>query len=103
MILLNLSFRVDAPLKDAWLNWMDQVYFPVLRVDALILDCRLSLLLEPDSQEGSTYSLQAACHSLSEYASFLEGSYPFLDARLQEAFPSGVLAFRTAMEVIRAF
>lgn len=58
MYTVNITFKVDHDIADAWTEWMKVDALPKLSADCDGAACHLHALLGHDDEEGTTFVLQ---------------------------------------------
>ena len=100
MILYNITFNIEPEIKENWLNWMNENYFPYLHDTALFSEIKMFRLLNETENQGFTYSLQCFSESLEKVNTYLEVFAPKIVEWHNQAFRHKHVSFMTILESV---
>jgi hypothetical protein len=100
MILYNITFNIEPNIKDEWLSWMSEYYYPYIMDTGLFSEYKLFRLIHETENEGFTYSVQFFSESLSKVNTYLEKYAPTITETHNEVFKHKHVAFMTILESV---
>ncbi len=100
MLLYNVTVKLEKDIHADWLNWMQNVHVPEVLATGFFCESKILRLLEPEDEEGFTYTIQYFCESRDLLNRYWRESAPALQAAHTERFRGKFVAFRTVMEVV---
>jgi hypothetical protein len=99
MIIYNVTINIENDVKEEWLEWMKTVHVPeVMRTGYFIENMICKVLV--DEEQGSTYSVQYTCNSLSDYGQYKKFQASHFQKQLADKYGNKLVAFRTLLEIV---
>jgi hypothetical protein len=100
MLIYNITLKVDWPIHDAWLAWMQHTHIPEVVATGCFTHSQLLRLLDIDDEEGPTYAAQYFAESKANYNRYLEKYAPVMRKKVSDMWGTQVIAFRSLMQVV---
>jgi hypothetical protein len=100
MILYNITFNIEPEIKNEWIAWMEQNYFPFVMGSELFHDVKMFRLLNETENEGITYSVQFYADSLEKVNTYLEKYAAQIVNEHNQAFKYKHVSFMTILESV---
>jgi hypothetical protein len=100
MIVYNLTIQVEGSMAHDWLNWQKAEHIPETMHTGLFEDYKIYRLLEPDDQQGPTYTIQYFASSEENYRKYLDEFAPLLRQKAFARWGNKFIAHRTLMELV---
>jgi hypothetical protein len=100
MYIYNVTTKIDADIRDAWLQWMQQIHIPEVIQTGCFTGSRLLKLLDTDETEGFTYTVQYAAGSKADYDRYIQSHAATLRTSAINKWGNKIISFRSLMEVV---
>lgn len=100
MILYNVTVNIDDSVHEEWLNWMINKHIPDVLATGLFIENKIFKIINPDSEEGNTYSIQYFLDSMEDYEKYQREFAPKLQDEHLKKYKDKFVAFRTIMESV---
>jgi hypothetical protein len=99
MIIYNVTVNITNDVKDDWLIWMKEVYFPdVMETKCIIATDIFKVLV--DEEEGTTYSVQLSCNTMEDYNNYQINFSHKMKKVDSKKYANKMAAFSTLLEKI---
>ena len=72
MFLYNITFNIEPEIKEQWIDWMKNEYFPFVMKTGMFQKVKFFRLLNETENQGFTYSVQFFSESLEKVNQYLE-------------------------------
>ncbi len=99
MIIYNVTINIENDVKDEWLQWMKTVHVPEVLSTGYFVENRICKVLVNEEQ-GTTYSVQYTCNSLTDYEEYKKFQAPHFQKQLSDKYGNKLVAFRTLLEIV---
>jgi hypothetical protein len=100
MFIYNVTIKVDASIKEEWLNWLKQEHIADVLSTGCFTDATILRLLEIDDTEGPTYAIQYKAESKALYDRYVEKFAGDMRQRSFDKWGNRFIAFRSLMQVV---
>jgi len=100
MIIYNVTTKVNWPIHDDWLRWMEHEHIPKILETGCFFENRILRLLEIDEEEGPTYAIQYYAFNKADYRGYIEQHAALFRQEIDQKWGDQIIAFRSVMEVL---
>lgn len=100
MYIYNVTVHVALPVRDAWLEWMQQTHIPQMLATGKFSEARLCRVLSEEQTGGVTYAIQYRTKNRELLDRYYREDAPRLRRESEERFGEHCLAFRTELELL---
>lgn len=101
MIVYNVTVNIEDSVQLEWVEWMKAVHIPEVMDSKCFSEFRFTKVLgNQHGGEGTNYSIQYLCDSLSILDNYKKNYAPALQVKHTTKYGEKALAFRTIMEVL---
>jgi len=100
MIIYNVTIKIYPDIEKDWLIWMQHEHIPEVLATGYFDRAVFTRLLEPQDEEGLTFSVQYFTSSLLRYEQYIREEAPKLRQKGFDRFGDRFIAFRSLMETI---
>ena len=100
MIIYNVTVKVESPIAESWLAWLQQEHIPEILSTGCFTDARVLKLLETGEEEGITYTIQYTSESKASYNQYISKFAPFMRQKSFDKWGDRFIAFRSVMQVV---
>jgi len=99
-LLINDTIRIAHSEADSWLNWMQQIVFPILKKSSLIESYRLTRIKEDEADDGVSFACQYICSDSITYSDFINNFDPKIQQEQINRFSGKFGTFRSVLEIL---
>jgi len=99
MFLYNITYKIDKPIEQDWLDWMRVLYVPKMMATGYFHSYKMYKLLHIED-DGVTYSFQFSANSISDIQQFLEKDAKLLEEEHNLRYRNRHVAFRTVLQEV---
>lgn len=100
MIIYNVTIKVQEPIKDKWLAWLNDEHIPEVINTGCFTHAVVLQLLEVDNSEGPTYAIQYHAESKGLYNNYIENHSARMRQKSFDKWGDKFIAFRSVMQVV---
>jgi len=100
MYIYNVTLKVNWPIHEAWVKWMQEKHIPDVVGTGCFTGYRFVRLLETDDTDGPTYAVQYNAATKPDYERYIEHHAPSLRKDVLDNWGDNLIAFRSLMEVV---
>jgi len=100
MIICNTTYNIEENTQEAWLDWINEIFVPMVMETGLFFDHQLAKVLIEEEMGGVTYCLQFTSRNMEDYKKFKNTYSNRFDAEMLNRYPNKVVMFRTLMEKV---
>ncbi|MDN3659245.1 DUF4286 family protein [Ferruginibacter paludis] len=100
MIIYNVTTKIDASIKNDWVEWAKNEHIPEIVGTGCFSNATLAQLLETDDTEGPTYTIQYHAESKALYNAYIEKFAPLMRQKAFDKWGNKFIAFRSLMQVV---
>jgi hypothetical protein len=99
MLLYNETIGIDKDIENEWLNWMKNIYMPLMMSTGLFTDSKIYRVLH-DEENSVSYSVQYFSASIENVQQYLDLYAPKIADEFRKIFPDKHVIFRTLLEQV---
>jgi len=99
MFLLNITNIIDHPFVPRHLEWLRQIYIPLIQMKCNFQDIKLFKIVDSPN-EGFSVSIQLITSNLEEIELFKQHIYPVLQDKMQNELQGHLFIFDSVLEVM---
>lgn len=100
MFIYNVTIKINAPIKEAWLHWLKEEHIPEMIQTGCFTDAVILHLVEADDEEGFTFAVQYHVPGKALYNRYIEKYAEQMRKKGIEKWGDQFIAFRTLMQVV---
>lgn len=100
MIIYNVTIKVQEPIKEAWLQWLQEEHIPEIINTGCFTHAVILQLMEVDDSEGPTYAVQYHALSKGLYNNYIENHAAAMRQKGYDKWGDRFIAFRSVMQVV---
>ena len=103
MYIYNVTINVDESIHNEWLVWMREIHIPEMLALKKFSKALMTRVLVEEEMGGITYSIQYTTDSRETLQRYYKEDAAKMREDGQKRFPNKFVAFRTELEVIKAY
>jgi hypothetical protein len=100
MLLYNETIAIDKEIEGDWLNWMKNIYVPLMMSTGLFTDSKIFKVLHDNDDSSVSYSVQYFSTTIEHIQQYLDLYAPKIADELRKNFPNKHVIFRTLLEQV---
>ncbi|MBL7755139.1 MAG: DUF4286 family protein [Chitinophagaceae bacterium] len=100
MWIYHVTVKIVPGIREAWLHWMQHEHIQEVLATGMFDSFQFFELIEPQDEEGFTFSIQYCTTSQERYQQYIESFAPSLRQKGFEQFGDQFLAFRSILKKI---
>ena len=100
MLLYNETIGIDKEIENEWLNWMKNIYMPLMMSTGLFTDSKIYRVLHDNDDNSVSYSVQYFSNSIENVQLYLDLYAPKIADEFRKIFPDKHVIFRTLLEQV---
>ena len=100
MIIYNVTVKVETPVAEAWLDWLQKEHIPEVIETGCFTHTSILHLFEQDDEESVTYAIQYHAPGMENYEKYINDHAPEMRRKGIEKWGDKFIAYRTVMKKI---
>jgi len=100
MIIYNVTIKIEWPIAEDWLQWMQDVHIPEILGTGCFEKHQLVRILQVDETDGPTYAAQYYAPSLTKYDYYLKNYATSFAETVNKRWGDRYLDFQTLMQTV---
>ncbi|MDB5193382.1 MAG: hypothetical protein JWQ96_2945 [Segetibacter sp.] len=100
MLIYNVTTKVEWPVAEEWLQWMQEKHIPEILATGCFEKHQLLRLLEIDEEEGPTYAAQYYATSKDDFDMYIAKHSNAFRAESFSKWGNKFIAYRSLMLVV---